>query len=366
MKAFLFPVLLLVLALLAGCAISGGISTNYPLLTPPVAAAVPTGLHVSSSGKVLRAFAPASWRGVVDGQNPALDVGRFQSSFFSGSGPTDLWSILSSVDDQINGINIDTRSRNAACLSQTPVPVTVTMAGQSMTLELQCYKTVSVPNPVSADPALVEWGQGSDGRFYLYSAIGQVRQAAIATPLTTSSGNATSAATKYSVVGWASVGVLNGIATGGVSCQTGGWDDCSYAVMQFRADPSQPVFEMSVAGVNVGGFAGAQYVSDGTNIFGEGDDGLESGSGLPATVCVQASSITTAVTSGCTVSSANFQLTPLGITAVASNVSVTSQTGYPASYYPGGAADNVTLSGLSSDDVHFGPSEPNAGVGAFQ
>jgi hypothetical protein len=348
---------------LGACGGSSGTAENYPLVTPPVQAAAPKGLQPATSISLSGLFEHPG--GGVHAFT-ALDNANFKSRFFT-NGPTYLWGILSGIDSRISGLNSQSSSSKAACLTQAPVATTMKMAGQTITLQLQCYQQIG--GSVSQDPGLVEWGQDSSGVFYLYTAIGAGWQAAIATPLTGSaatSGTAgTSASTKYSVVGWMSVGVLNGIANPSANnCTTGGWDGCSYAVMEVSGNPSKPVFEMAAAGVGVG-FAGAQYISDGTNIFGIGDDGGEGG-GSAATICVQASDGTTAVTGTCSVSQSNFSLVPLGMEAVAAGVGVTNTSAMPASVYPGGSSNNVVLNGTATDDVHFGPTAPSTGVGKFQ
>jgi len=54
-----------------------------------------------------------------------------------------------------------------------------------------------------------------------------------------------------------------------------------------------------------------------------------------------------------------FTLTPLG-----RNAATGVQGSYAASAYPA-SGDNVTLNGTASDTIHFGPTSPTTGVGAY-
>src|SRR5277367_1416384 len=100
----------LFLLLAAGC--SKGGSENYPLFTPPVKAAAPSGFVNGSS------FVGAA----KSTRMLNLDPKDFKDRFFN-EGPTDLFGILTGIDNRI--IDINSRATNQACLNTTPVAYTI-------------------------------------------------------------------------------------------------------------------------------------------------------------------------------------------------------------------------------------------------
>lgn len=304
---------------------------NYPLIAPPVKAAAPTGFGGTAFVEAVPARGGARTL-------TALDPADFKQRFF-GAGPTYIFRILSDIDSRIAGYNASTSK--AACLTQTPVAYTLSAWGETINMYGQCYQLLG--SSYTGDPGLVQWGV-KDGVFYLYTAIGAGWTAAIATPITGTS--------NYKVEAWSSVGASN--ATGMTS-----WDAGSYGVIRIKADQSTKNFEMSVAGMGFG-YCGAQYKSDGTNIYGIGSVDMASSCAAPATICVKASDASTSAT--CTTDQQTFTIPALGRVAGTG----VAQANWGASAYPGGGSNTVHLTGLTSDDLHFGLTAPTSGVGAYQ
>lgn len=317
-------------ALLISACSKKGATLTYPLVLPPVKAATPTGL---GGGTLLSQDLKAPL------QPLSLDLADFKSRFFS-AGPTYIFSILQGVDDRISGYN--ERGSGVACTTQTPVKYTITPYGQSVDMYAQCYETLTAS--YTGDPAFIQWGQTSDGNFYLWSAFAAGWTAAIATPIT--------GTTNHTVQIWTTVG------QGNSTCGAGTWDGCSYTVMQITANQSTKSFEMTVAGSGVG-YCGAQIASDGTNVYGKGSSDMGTTCNTTSDICVTAADVTATAT--CTTAQKTFALTPLG----RKSGTGTSQS-FGASDYPGGTGNTITLNGTSSDSLYFGPTTPTSGVGLFK
>ena len=337
--------ILATVATLCACGQSTQVSSRpngkYPTLTPAVKSATPQGFQVHTAGFF------------------SLDAADFRSRFFE-SGPTNLFSILQDVDGRIEDINQQTSKRTSACTSQAAVPYTVTAPGGDVTLFAQCYESLSTPNGQAG--AFVQWGT-QDGVFYIYSAIGAEHLAAVATPLQVATGAANSGTAidpnQYSIQLWFGVGYDNAAGCGSSST----WDGCSYGVAEVLANPNTVSFEMSVAGVGFG-YCGAQYKSDGVNLYGAGSSDMGSTCNTTDTLCVSASDGTTPAT--CSAAQRAFTLPGLGRQqAVASPATVNTSGVWAASAYPGGSANTVVLNGTSTDSLALGPTRPTSGVGAL-
>ena len=142
----------------------------------------------------------------------------------------------------------------------------------------------------------------------------------------------------------------------GVDCSSS-WDGCSYDVVELLADESTHAFELAAAGINIG-YCGAQLRSDGTDVYAIAS----------AEPCAPAETLCVAAIDGLTPSGgcaaaglSQFVLSPLGRAASTSSSGGT----WPASGYPGGAADTVVLDGTADDTLHFGPVAPAPGAGRF-
>jgi hypothetical protein len=313
----------LITAFLLTLAIGCGDSSTIPLVTPPVRAATPAALRPVGA--------------------PRLDVGpttiveELQMRFFSGMGPTDLFSVLKTVDDRIKDIN--SRKTTSGCLTQTPVAYSITPFGQTVPFFAQCSDqgTASFPG----DPAFVQWATTDDGKTYLYTAMGAERIAAILTPIDAAAGT-------YQVHIWLGVGYSNAMAA---AC-TNLFDGCSYGVVELSSDSSAARFEMAIAGAGMG-FCGAQMKSDGSVVYFTGSRDMSATCNALENACVNAADLSAAAS--CT-SAMTFDLAPLGRKA-----SGTHSMG--ASLYP--ATPNITLDGTTSDSLYFGPTAPTAGVGKF-
>lgn len=324
------------LFILAGC---GGTS-NYPLLSPPVTAATPPGFR-SGSNALTQAATPTLM---------SLDPADFKSRFFA-TGPTNIFNILAQIDDRITELN----GRSGTCTTQIPVAYTIAPFGQTVTFYAQCYDTISASD--SGDPGLIQWGQ-KNGSFYLWNAAGAAWTAAIATPIGDPNGRAANPnSTAYQVQAWFGVGYNNASACANAKA----WDGCSYAGLQLFADPNTNTMELSTAGVGVG-YCGAQYRSDGTNIFGTGSTDMGSTCAAVDSICVAASDASTPAT--CTTPQQTFQLAALGrMSAVSSGTGPVTPPSWAASQYPGGPSNTLQLSGDTNDSLHFGPMTPTPGVG---
>jgi len=298
-------------------------SADLPMISPPVRAATPAGLQAPAARRLAAAGA------AVDA---ALPPSELHDRFFSGSGPTDLMTLLGEIDQRLAGANAAAGA--AGCLDQAPVAYTITPAGHPVELVAQCYQRFT--GAMAGDPAFLQFGQ-RDGKTSLYVAVGAARLAAIVSPIAGS--------TEHAVDAWYGVGYTNATGCG----STGTFDDCSYALAELHADPSSKAFEMAVAGIGVG-FCGVQFASDGTALWAAGSGDMGATCNARATACVSAADLATPAT--CTPS---YALPALGRRAGAG------AHAFGASAYP--AAPNVTLDGTGTDSLHFGPEAPTAGAG---
>lgn len=307
------------LAALVGCGVSGP-APDLPMISPPVRAATPAGLQAPAARRLAAAF------------DAALPPSELHDRFFSGSGPTDLMTLLAQIDQRLAEVN--GADRHPTCLDQAPVSYTITPAGQPIELDAQCYRQFSG----GGGPAFLQFGV-RDGKTSLYVAVGAARLAARITPVAGS--------TEHTVDAWYGVGYTNATGCG----STGTFDDCSYALAELHADPSSRAFEMAVAGIGVG-FCGVQFASDGTVLWAVGSGDMGATCNARATACVSASDLATPAT--CTPS---YALPALGRQAGAGAHE------FGASAYPD--APSVTLDGTDADSLHFGPETPTAGAGNF-
>jgi hypothetical protein len=304
-----------------GCAAPTGTAVDLPLISPPVRSATPAGLQTMA-------------RTVDHALDAALRASDVRERFFSGSGPTDLMTILGSIDERLSEVNMRMPS---PCTDLAPVSYTITPAGHDVELFAQCYQHFIDAAP--GDPAFMQFGQ-RDGKTALYVAIGAARLAALVTPIEGS--------TDHIVDAWYGVGYTNAAGCG----TTHTFDDCSYAITELHANPATKAFEMSVAGIGVG-FCGIQFASDGTLLHGIGSGDMGSTCNASATLCATASDLATS--DMCT--STSYALPALGRRAGAgAHV-------FGASQYP--ATPNITLDGTDSDSLHFAPTAPTPGVGNF-
>ncbi|MBU6429340.1 MAG: hypothetical protein KGR26_10040 [Cyanobacteria bacterium REEB65] len=335
-------------------------SVNLPLLTPIVKAAAP---------QVFGGTAVQS----ITGASGSLSVTDLSSHFFSGSGPSEVYTLLGDVDTRIQDINTQSHT-SASCLSQTPVAYTITPWGQSIAMYGQCYSSVSLPSgTTAASNPFVQWGSKS-GTIYLWAQVGAGDLAAIVTPLSTASAGATtaSASADYAVHLWTTVGNAGANNTNGTTAAN--WDSVgSYGVMEIQADPQTRALEMVAAGIGMG-YCGVHFRSDGHDVYAEGavDDSMsDAACDLAEPACVQASSGGSAVsTDSCSVSATDFTLTSIGRRAATSpdpSSIIQRLTGatWPGSTYPV-SGPNVTLDGTSGDSLSFGPTTPTAGVGQLR
>jgi len=304
----------------AGAAAAAGLA--LPLVKPPVEAAVPVAL----GGTAAVAAATATRVRPL-----ALDVAAIHERFFSGEGPTDVFTILDWVDGRISGIN--TRfAQFAECLaSQLPESYTLRTWGTNTTFYASCAEQWDGPN-------------GTTGGFIQFAVVNATLyvydrgpETALATRVTLA--NATNyTATQVEV--WFSVGLsnLNG----------------SHGVVHLLALPNAapPVFEMVVAGNGIGYCSAQLRSANGTlNVTGSAD-APDSACAAVDTVCTAAND--TAVAAADCGAASVFELDALGREAYVGpgNVSLA------ASEYPASGGYAVRLAANGTDDTLFGPDAP--------
>ena len=243
----------------------------------------------------------------------SLDPVAIRDRFFNGSGPTDLFGILASVDGRITGIN--TRiAQFAACMNTTAVAYELNATWISIpTFYAQCAEVMS-------PSGFVQWALMPDKTFYLYERIGDGIVAARVVQ--------DEAVVNETI--WLSVGTIN--------------RNGSHGVVQIVAKPVLKVLEMTVAGSGMG-FCGAQLMSNKTvmNVTGS----LDMGSTCAAadSSCCDAVDLSLLSASKCADVS-SFALEPLG----RQNYST-----FGASTYPGGLLNRVVLKLNGTDACFFGP-----------
>jgi len=306
--------------ILVGCAAPGsGSSADLPLIEPPVHAAAPSGLNGGRSAH----------HAALDATLSASD---FRDRFFNPmGGPTDVFRILQGVDDRLTEVNT---AGDSPCLAAAPTTYALAPFGQSLTFAAQCYRAFGTTTPAS----FMQFGATADAT-YLYVTGGATRVAA-----------RVAGTTDAPVVDvWYGVGYTN------ASCGSDGtFDGCSYAVTQIHAEPAAHTFEMSVAGIGVG-YCGAQLSSDGTALYGIGSPDMGATCNTPATLCVDATDLTTPSTCDA--------ISTLTIPALGRDAGAGAHV-FGASQYP--AMPNIRLDGTATDSLGFGPAEtPTAGVADF-
>jgi hypothetical protein len=336
----------------AGRADAGSVLKRLPQITPLVRAAAPAGLggRVPTLPRI---------RGRTDDlgvRRSALDSADFKSRFFT-EGPTSVYRLLGELDKRIDEINASSANSSAACITQPSVPYTVEPFGRSLTFHAQCT--------VGTNSDFFQFGE-KEGTIYLYI-VGPVQHAAVrltpvtrgastsdsGTPLAGDVADAGGSSGAYRVDAWLGLGYNNAGACG----PTGGFDGCSYGVMELHTEPLRRELVLSVAGIGFG-YCGAQLKSDGERVFGRGS--LDMGMSCPATsdLCVLASDLTTpAVCSG--------DIQTFGWPALGRKATMGTLQAFGASMYPGGADNQIVLDGTATDSLDLGPSAPAEGVGTL-
>jgi len=290
---------------------NGGGGMIMPYVTPPVAAACPPSLKTS--------YRPMKKDSSFDTQtiDPTQDI---LDRFFV-DGPTNLFGILSQVDQRVQGIN-DRMSQFSDCMARTPTAVDITTGSwpSAPTFYISCSEVWNGGAAAGFD----QWGQvGAVSYLYVRGGDGIVAAKLV--------GNGTFGNIEQVTI-WFSVGIIN--------------RNGSHCVAMVYAEPTNNIFEMSVAGAGVG-WCGVQMKSDGVvlNVTGSQDG---PGCGQTDTSCTSASSITAPAT--CNTGVDTFSLPALGRMAY---------TTHAASQYPGGAGNKVFLNDTGLDDTFFGPSSPS-------
>ena len=300
----------LILTSCGGSSSDGGAGADIPLIKPLVLEVTPSGFFDTTlaSLKKLNLFTPF-----------ALDSDEIKSRFFS-AGPTEINELLNSIDSRLEEINTRSAESTHDCLSNASVPEDLSIFGQTVTGEFQCYDTFGTEGGMI-------FGK-SDDAWYIYQNGGQQRS--FAKVVAGTDGN-------YTVDAWLSVGQGNADDAGTCSSD---WFGCSYGVIQLQADTSTGSYEMTTAGTGFG-YCGAHIKSDGTNVYISGSAGGLNMAGdtwnCAATDTLCATSTDLAVAGSCaSIDTDNFALTTLGVTGES-----TLGTG-------------ITLNGTDSDSTRFG------------
>jgi len=280
---------------------------SIPYVTPPVKAACPPSLKGSATQS-------AEFRSL------ALDPNEVVARFFNPSGgPTNLFDILSSVDQRVQGIN--DRMSQFSCMSNT---ATAYQLDATWTLTPTFYAQCSEVWQGGAAQGFDQWGQvGSTTYLYVRGGDGIAAAQLV--------GNGTFGNIETVTI-WFSVGIVN--------------RNGSHCVAMVYARPSQNIFEMSVAGNGIG-FCGAQLKSDGSVLNVTGSIDMGTTCNAVDSSCTSAASITTPATCGASVDS--FSLPAFGRKSYAT---------FGASAYPGGSGNQVSLTVTGNDATFFGPSSP--------
>lgn len=320
---------------LGPCGFRGSPIVNFPIFVPTLENATPQALIPSSHTKKIG--------------HGSLPVSKLKARFFSGSGPNDVFTLLKSIDNTISSVDGQAGTSAAECLIQTPVAYTIrSFDGTSVNMFAQCYEQTAT--------GFIQWGLDSNKNFYAYEWGDGNAVAAIATPNDQSP-------TKYDVTLWVGMGYSNGTKSSDRCPHS--WDECSYVVLELIASKtSKPHFELVTAGVGME-FAGAQFVSDGTDLFGIGSEDTSGATTALESVCTLANDLSQ-TDPNCELGPAQFTLTPLGRVAASSSTYAQNNgtSNWAASQYP--AEPNVKMAGSSEDTIYFGPQTPTSGVGAFQ
>lgn len=306
LKSFIrFSLYGIVIAVLCSCSASSSDKTpgvSIPAMRPPVAQAAGVGLTQSSLSTL------------------ALDPTNFRSRFF-GAGPTNILTILSNLDSRLTGIANRTTTSLAGCLTNTPTQMNITVFGETLMMQFQCYEVVG--------SGIVVFGKKGD-IWYAFEKVGATATAAVAEVFSDG---------KMSVELYGTVGLTN----------TPDWSAMSYGGYHLKANTQTNKFQMAVGGLGFG-FCGAYLNSDGTNIYIHGsEDGIGQACNATANICVLNANLATAGSCG-TLGTGTFTLTPLGRAATTNAQSVAVLA---SQYAPG-----LVLNGSGTDSVHFGPSVP--------
>jgi len=291
---------------------------SLPYVTPPVLKSAPASLKTSYQPSAIKG--PSVERYLLDFLVQSIDPTQDVIERFFVPGPTFLWGILQGVDDRVSGIN-DRWSQFSGCMGNSPTPYSLDLGYMSPpTFYAQCAELWN-----GSPPGFDQVGQMGDSTYlFVYGGSGTV--AALL------QGNGTFGNIDTVTV-WFSVTGGNG----------------SHCVAQVYAQPSANIFEMSIAGYNVG-WCGVNLRSDGAtlNVTGSQDMGLTCGP--IETLCVEAASITTPAT--CTGASNDFYLPTIGRKRYGD------APFQGPSNYPGGDLNQVFFNNTGKDDTNFGPNAP--------
>ncbi|RZA20745.1 MAG: hypothetical protein EOP10_17640 [Proteobacteria bacterium] len=290
-----------------------GRSANLPLVKPPVQEAAPTGLQT----------------GLVSTAAQGLSE-RF---FNADGGPSNIFQLLTNIDNSIGDINRVTGTEEKACQTQTPVEYSITPSGESVTMFGQCYQNLEVGN-VATVGGFTQFGV-KDGTIYIYSSNAGNQSAVIISPIADKP-------TKYTVKAWFTVGASNAI-----------WDSGSYGLMNLSANSDLKTFEFTVAGLGLG-YCGAQLKSDNSDIFAQTSIDMGMTCNAVESVCAKGADISDSTT--CSDAIKAFDLKSIGRVATQGNLQ-----SFGASQYP--LVPNLTFNGSSTDALRFGPTVPTSGVG---
>ena len=204
---------------------NGGSSNSgvtLPLIKPPVDVSVPTALADSSSRR--RLFTDISWWKDSKHHLMALDTNEIKSRFFTRS-PTNIYDILKTIDERIDGIN--RRMAQFTCINVESTPYSFYAFGANLTFYASCAEELD-----RSTSKFVQWGFKNTTSFYIYIRSGVTIMAGeiVTSPVNASRPNITTEEVSL----YYSVGVNSDLSQ-------------SHGVVHVHAKPESKTIEMTLA-----------------------------------------------------------------------------------------------------------------------
>jgi hypothetical protein len=132
-----------------GAGSMGSSGLTLPQVYPPVRAATPTALIADPSYSALAASleplsAPSHLGTARQALGEGINLGTAIQERFYSAGPTNLLRIVKTLDDRVQGLDVDPATHD--CLNTPPVPVTYVLpGGQTFEVKLQCMQHFGTP-----------------------------------------------------------------------------------------------------------------------------------------------------------------------------------------------------------------------------
>jgi hypothetical protein len=250
---------------------------------------------------------------------------QIKERFFSGTGPSDVYALLDSIDERIRSLNRRVLDNNKACATMDPIEITVNgWPTETFISHIQCYERMS-------DDLFILFGWRNE-TFYLME-VGQVTRAFAKVHLN-ARGEVDDVHLHYSV---------------GAQYATN--ESGSRGLVAVRAKPIEDKFEASIAGIGMG-FCGVQLVREGAVLKTIGSMDTPGGACGNVTSSCFDDALAEIALSSCE----NITRMPPALGRLESTnyiLPTQSMERWHASAYPGAGANNVNL----DTSVLFGPSE---------